>query len=161
MDADADGDGDADADGDVDGDADGDGDGDADGDVDGDADGDVDGDADGDADSDDERDDGEPCDGGVCVAGGECCDDFCSNLVYDPLNCGECGNVCPAERPYCMSGSCRELPSCGTACTDGQTCCGTECCEAGQICCSVNRGGPMGGPGCYWGHCPAGCPFCD
>jgi hypothetical protein len=70
------------------------------------------------------------------------------------------GEVCPNTAPYCMSEECGPLPPCSALCESGTMCCGSSCCEAGQVCCEVNRGGPMGGPECYWGHCPAGCPYC-
>jgi hypothetical protein len=137
--------------------------GDQDGDDDADALSNSDSPADGPADqpADENLDDGEPC---VtiddCATGAVCCKGFCSNLAYDPLNCGKCGFVCQSDTPFCSGSKCLEKP-CQTVCIDESMCCDTDCCLEGQICCAVQRGGPMSKPQCYYQHCPAGCPTCD
>lgn len=106
-------------------------------------------------------DDGEKCGpDGECVAGAYCCKGYCANLQYDPLNCGKCGLVCPADTPFCSGGKCTN-PPCLANCDAGETCCSAKCCSAGKICCTVVRGGPVAAPDCYLKHCPAGCPTCD
>jgi hypothetical protein len=105
------------------------------------------------------EDEGEPCENGECVEGAKCCNDYCSNLAYDPLNCGDCEERCPPETPFCSGAKCGTY-DCAAVCVPEETCCGSECCAEGQVCCIVNRGGPVRPPSCYWGHCPAGCPTC-
>ena len=41
----------------------------------------------------------------------------CQNLNTDPDHCGECGNSCPAAKPCCIKGKCREKCG-GTCCAD-------------------------------------------
>ncbi|MBN1774104.1 MAG: hypothetical protein JXB32_22790, partial [Deltaproteobacteria bacterium] len=73
--------------------------------------------------------DGELCTAGVCVpncsVGQTLCGDACTNLDYDPANCGRCGSTCP-------SGLCR-LGVC--ACVYGSDCesglCDDELCVTG------------------------------
>ncbi|MBW1870475.1 MAG: hypothetical protein JRJ19_00320, partial [Deltaproteobacteria bacterium] len=87
--------------------------GDQDGDNDADALSNSDSPADGPADkpADEGLDDGEPCGpNDECADGAVCCKGFCSNPVYDPLNCGKCGVVCPKDKPYCTGSRCEEKP---------------------------------------------------
>jgi hypothetical protein len=106
-------------------------------------------------------DDGEKCGpDGECIVGAYCCKGYCANLDYDPLNCGKCGIVCPADTPYCSGGKCGKLP-CMVNCDADEICCSSKCCGAEQVCCTVVRGGPVAAPDCYNQHCPAGCPSCD
>jgi hypothetical protein len=93
----------------------------------------------------------------------ECCDGYCSTLS-DPLNCGECGKVCPPATPYCENQNCADPPLCATTCTTDKLCCGEHCCAPTELCCLVYLGGPgtlLNELGCYTGHCPVGCPSCD
>jgi len=111
-------------------------------------------------------DGGGACDCGSFAGYRTCCGDRCLNLHNDPLNCGACGNHCPADKPFCESGTCQK-PPCqgqGQSCSAG-TCCGSSCCGANQICCSLE--GPLSGiAGCYTPtpdqpSCPQGCaPLC-
>jgi hypothetical protein len=76
---------------------------------------------------------------------------FCAFTIFDPKNCGSCGNACPAGQA-CNNGTC--APSCDffgpcgsesfgdagsfpTFCSAGQTCVDGGCvdaCAAGQVC---------------------------
>jgi len=105
-------------------------------------------------------DDGDPCGpDGQCVEGAFCCKGWCSNLDYDPLNCGKCGNVCKPNAPFCSGGECGN-PMCIVNCEDDETCCGGKCCTADEVCCIVIEAGSDNKRDCYRGHCPAGCPTC-
>ena len=96
-----------------------------------------------------------------CVVGRNCCGGSCVDEYNDPRHCGACGNAC-AEGSYCTGGQCQKIP-CTGGCSGG-TCCGTECCAAGQLCCDA--AGPIdNGPHCVApsdsGTCPVGCaPQC-
>jgi endosialidase-like protein len=110
------------------------------------------------------RDGGASCGCGAFAQYRSCCGDRCVNLQNDPLNCGMCGNRCPADKPFCDGGSCQQPPCNLKSCGPG-TCCGASCCQANQICCSFQ--GPVGGVvGCYTPTaeqptCPPGCaPLC-
>jgi hypothetical protein len=95
-----------------------------------------------------------------CMEGLHCCASRCVNFAHDPMHCGGCGNACSAPDSFCNSGTCTTTP-CETECIGTRVCCGTNCCEMGQICCVVEGPGPVGGPGCYDEFCPGGCPLCD
>jgi hypothetical protein len=43
---------------------------------------------------------------GPCVFGETSCGNSCSNMLYDDLNCGACGNACPGGN-RCIAGACR------------------------------------------------------
>jgi hypothetical protein len=91
-----------------------------------------------------------------------CCGNSCVNLNNDILNCGSCGNQCTGDNPYCGSGSCATPQSDIGACAGGN-CCGNQCCDLGQLCCSV-PGPVMTGLSCEQpteeGTCPRGCVMC-
>ncbi len=97
----------------------------------------------------------------ACGEGRECCAGECVNPANDPHNCGTCGTRCTGD-DYCTGGECVP-PPCSTTCTSG-SCCGEECCAAGQICCDPQ--GPLDtGPHCTppsdQETCPQGCaPLC-
>lgn len=75
------------------------------------------------------------------------CDGTCTNVRWDPDNCGACGNMCLPLAPYCNEGECSRCPpgltECGLFCqdllNDPSNCgnCGYECglyqsCVAGR-----------------------------
>jgi hypothetical protein len=73
----------------------------------------------------------EVCDGQDNNCNGIVDDGF--DLLNDPQNCGECGNVCGTGRTCCL-GRCVNLQTddeacgeCGNACGSGRTCCGGGC----------------------------------
>ena len=96
-----------------------------------------------------------------CAVGRKCCAGQCINQQNDPYNCGACGARC-ADGTYCSGAQCVK-PPCETTCKD-LSCCGTECCTVGKICCDPQ--GPLDmGPHCTTpsesGTCPVGCaPLC-
>lgn len=103
--------------------------------------------------------------GGTCAApcdpGLTCCGGACVNAQNDILNCGACGTTCPGPSPYCHLGVCGTPPCEGQDCKE--TCCGSACCTAGQLCC--DQYGPVVSnvPVCQDpenGTCPGGCPSC-
>jgi hypothetical protein len=57
-----------------------------------------------------------------CDLGEQECSGLCSNPLYDPHNCGDCGTVCPDEQ-FCAGGTCADrcvapLTQCGFQCFD-------------------------------------------
>jgi hypothetical protein len=69
------------------------------------------------------------CIGGCASPEDRCCRGRCTNIVFDRLSCGRCGNACPSGY-NCCGGSCvnvsgNDLNNCG--------CCGCGCLP-GQIC---------------------------
>jgi len=56
------------------------------------------------------------------------CDRTCVDVLWDPLNCGECGNVCRGFS-ICDKGQCVALPCGDTVCpmVDGMECCDAAC----------------------------------
>ena len=83
----------------------------------------------------------------ACPATQTMCGATCSTLADDPLNCGKCGNACPAEK-VCSAGTCNSVcasaqtqctneagPFCATTQTDNANCgtCGNAC-TSGQSC---------------------------
>jgi peroxiredoxin len=59
-----------------------------------------------------------------------CCRGTCPDLKRDHRNCGECFNQCPAHKPICHAGKCRDecprgLRKCGRQCGNPRT----------QVCC--------------------------
>ena len=105
--------------------------------------------------------------GSVCAEdcqGFPCCGTSCVNKQNDINNCGDCGVVCEGANPYCDLGNCGQAP-CDplTDCMEATTCCGAECCSAGQLCCEVP--GPVGSTitcadPTAEGTCPMGCVLC-
>jgi hypothetical protein len=96
----------------------------------------------------------------TCPAGLECCDGHCVNPTNDPQNCGDCGTQCQEPAAFCQ-GSCVETP-CTATCANQDSCCGNQCCGAGQICCLSTVGAIR--PVCsdpVEGTCPVGCPSCE
>lgn len=79
---------------------------------------------------------------GVCP-GATLCGEACTNLTFDPQNCGECGKACD-QGEVCSLGQCAAgcsggLQQCGEACIDTQydpQNCGScgHACSAGQYC---------------------------
>jgi hypothetical protein len=69
----------------------------------------------------------EPCPAAMACVAGECvcadglspCDGDCVDLRSDPLNCGECGEVCAGDE-VCADGDCR-LPNADGGLGDGGT----------------------------------------
>jgi hypothetical protein len=100
------------------------------------------------------------------MTGRMCCGGACVNLTNDPFNCGKCGTVCPANAPFCGSGTCQQVTCApNVTCVTNTTCCGNMCCGTGQICCDTQ--GPVSGvPTCFTPTpdqktCPQGCaPAC-
>lgn len=97
------------------------------------------------------------CAGGACACPAEnTCGDACVDTQADAMNCGTCGNVCPAGIA-CEAGTCA-CPSggtvCGGACVDTQTDtanCGTcdhACTVAGATCEEGACACPGGGTEC-------------
>lgn len=92
--------------------------------------------------------------------GFSCCDGKCVNRSNDPFNCGMCGVECGGGMPYCGGTSCIAQP-CTTTCESGETCCGSACCGAGEICCMRTVGASVAE--CQLpvnGTCPLGCSDC-
>ena len=79
-----------------------------------------------------------------------CCNNTCVDLQRDPLNCGACGNRCPPDKPVCFlaaGGASCTAPTCNKTCQAGATCCGNNCCGAGELCCNIP--GPIDFIGCW------------
>lgn len=107
---------------------------------------------------------GVACDSAGC-GGFDCCGDgTCVNLQNDVRNCGECGNVCAGDYPYCDAGTCGTPPCDPAILCAGGRCCGTQCCAEGELCCTIP--GPIVittacVPATEQGTCPMGCLQCD
>jgi hypothetical protein len=56
-----------------------------------------------------------------CAASQDFCGDTCTDLSYDRLNCGTCGNVCPGSAS-CSSGTCGGSTSGSSGSSGGTTC---------------------------------------
>jgi len=50
------------------------------------------------------------------MAGLDVCNEKCTDTSIDPLNCGACGNICPANA-ICIDGSCSDMSP--QICIDG------------------------------------------
>jgi len=83
-----------------------------------------------------------------CSAGLTLCGDACVDLVSDPLNCGNCGVICP-EGQFCSAGTCT------TACPDGLIQCGQSCVDltASVLHCGACNAACAGGQQCVNGEC--------
>jgi len=107
---------------------------------------------------------GTACPGVPCTLGFICCSGACVNPNNDILNCGHCGQTCAGPDAFCAAGTCGQPPCLrGALCPDPTTCCASQCCSAGQLCCDVPGPGPSIGPRCtdpIGGTCPKGCPAC-
>jgi len=87
-----------------------------------------------------------------------CCNDRCTFLLNDPYNCGECGEECPSDAPFCLVGNC-QAPTCDATDCGDDLCCFNECCGEGELCCTVDDGASF--QGCVEaveGTCPRGVP---
>ena len=58
--------------------------------------------------------------GGTCGEGFSDCGGVCSDVKYDPTNCGACGKTCSAAET-CIDGLCK------VTCQGGTMLCGNEC----------------------------------
>ena len=102
-----------------------------------------------------------PCDNNCTSAGFDCCNNACRNVLNDPNNCGQCGNICPSNAPVCQNGQCIFLPCTAELGPPDSVCCGQSWCAPGQLCCDIQ--GPLSGTGCLTpadGTCPRGCKQC-
>lgn len=100
-----------------------------------------------------------------CMSGFICCNGECVNPNNDIGNCGDCGVACPGASPYCDNGNCGTPPCAPNVdCGPDSTCCDSQCCMAGYICCTIP--GPIGSttecidPMQTGGTCPPGCTEC-
>jgi hypothetical protein len=104
------------------------------------------------------------------------CAGVCQDVVYDPDNCGWCGNVCPPPPPnskgkatgaaVCLSGTCgcscdKGLRECVDAkgrcvCVSGPCACNTSNCKSPNTCCNGVCTDTMVDPG-NCGSCGHGC----
>lgn len=87
---------------------------------------------------------------------GSPCDGRCVSLASSPEHCGACGNACP-ENQACRMGECVDPCASSIACEgiDDGTCCASECCVDGAVCCWIDdvfMG--FGGFACRAGGCP-------
>jgi hypothetical protein len=89
---------------------------------------------------------------GVCPSNTTNCSGYCSDIMKDVLNCGECGNIC-SNGSTCKNGEC-ECPSgevdCGDNCTDimkdvkncggcGNLCPNGATCKYGKCVCPLGQ----------------------
>ncbi len=97
-----------------------------------------------------------------------CCSGVTVDLSSDPMNCGECGNVC-GENMLCENAECvceEGFEPCGTGCCDFSEACsidadcptGEKCCEGKCIVPECEENGDCGdGDPCTEDFCSAGC----
>lgn len=97
---------------------------------------------------------------GACgdIAQPDCCDDGCTNMDDDVLNCGACGNVCDTG-DLCCGGACVDPQSdaehcseCGMSCS-GDSCCGGVCAAAESETCVACDPACEGTATCFSGRC--------
>jgi hypothetical protein len=90
--------------------------------------------------------------GGAACPGATLCGDHCTQLAFDPANCGACDNAC-APGELCANGQC------GLSCTGGSTQCGAQCTNIGfdplncGVCGKVCAAGEL----CSSGQCSPEC----
>jgi len=99
-----------------------------------------------------------------CAGSTSCCAGNCADEANDPLNCGVCGNVCPAgpagnSHPVCTNGQCGwacdgARVQCGNACVDTsadpQNCGGCGATDSAHVCTTAS-------PLCSGGQCIPDC----
>ena len=69
-----------------------------------------------------------------CVEGATDCGGTCTDLLYDPNNCGACGHVCYGVED-CVDGECQTcIPDCGPGSTHGELWCGDDGCGGSCAC---------------------------
>ncbi|HWP07568.1 MAG TPA: hypothetical protein VNN72_17580 [Polyangiaceae bacterium] len=98
---------------------------------------------------------------GTCTAPQQTCNGVCTNVLSDPMHCGNCATSCGAA--FCSNGTCKTacdagLDTCGNACVNthgsdvnncgacGMRCAATQACNAG-ICTTPSAGGASGAGG--------------
>jgi hypothetical protein len=91
---------------------------------------------------------------GTCAANQECCGDACVDVQSNTMNCGRCGNVCPAGQ-FCSAGTCTSMPMCAPACDVAQ---GERCVAPGICACGAGGTACPAGQVCNMGVCGSGCP---
>ena len=107
---------------------------------------------------------GATCAPDCAKAGNTCCNGVCVNTDNDIHNCGTCGTTCDQSPAFCAMGTCGKPPCMTTQdCGVGNACCGSACCQTGQLCCDIP--GPVSqGVKCVAptdaGTCPVGCKQC-
>jgi hypothetical protein len=97
-------------------------------------------------------------DGGVCAVGQACCVSGCTNIHFDPQNCGGCGQVCPPG-DACTMGACTTGCGGGPVCPAGSQCCASGCTKTSSD--PQNCGGCgiacAAGAACVNGQCTSTC----
>ena len=118
----------------------------------------------------------ERCNGAICEAGEQCCDDQCIGVADNLSHCGACGVECGSGE-QCVAGLC----TCGAftsdegaVCTAGLVCCDEDCvepdsplcacgdepsCATGELCCDescINVNEDDDHCGSCGNTCPAG-----
>jgi endo-1,4-beta-D-glucanase Y len=65
------------------------------------------------------------------------CNNVCTDLTSNVLNCGTCGNVCPTDKAFCSSGVCSSTCSgtvCSGVCVTNLTSNAQNCGVCGKVC---------------------------
>jgi endo-1,4-beta-D-glucanase Y len=103
--------------------------------------------------------------GAVAQCTGKVCGGVCTDVTMSAQNCGQCGTVCPTDKPYCSasvcsntcagmlcSGACVNLTNnaqncgaCGTICAANQTCTNSACVTIPTGTGGTGAGGTSGG----------------
>jgi hypothetical protein len=77
-----------------------------------------------------------------CAVNDTCCGGACVDEKNDPEHCGDCNTKCNVSKQACVDGKCVDpCAGGGVACSTMQLCCGVQCCDQGQICCSSGGAG--------------------